>query len=112
MQNNAISWFEIPATDLDRATAFYGRVVGSPLVREHMGPNELAVFPYQRGIGIGGCVLAVDYLKPSDSGNLIYLHIADGIDAALARAEQAGGRIALGKTALPANIQPPIPMSR
>lgn len=38
MQNNAISWFEIPATDLDRATEFYGRVVGSPLVREPMGP--------------------------------------------------------------------------
>lgn len=27
-------------------------------------PNDLAVSPYQRGIGIGGCVLAVEYLKP------------------------------------------------
>jgi uncharacterized protein len=104
MQNNAITWFEIPASNLNRASEFYGKVIGHSLVRETMGPHELAVFPYERATGIGGCIMAVDYLKPSDSGNIIYLSVRDTIDAALTRAQQAGGRVALGKTALPGDM--------
>ncbi len=104
MQSNAISWFEIPANNLDRASEFYGKVIGQSLVRETMGPIELAVFPFERKTGIGGCIMTVDYLKPSDSGNLVYLSVEDDIDSALTRAQQAGGRIALGKTALPGDM--------
>ncbi len=104
MQSNAISWFEIPANNLDRASEFYGKVIGQSLVRETMGPIELAVFPFERKAGIGGCIMTVDYLKPSDSGNLVYLSVEDDIDSALTRAQQAGGRIALGKTALPGDM--------
>lgn len=104
MQPNAISWFEIPVSDLDRASAFYGKVIGQPLVREQMGPQDLAVFPFERKAGIGGCIMAADYLKPGDGGNLIYLAINDDIDAALTRVQQAGGSIAQGKTALPGDM--------
>jgi uncharacterized protein len=104
MQPNAISWFEIPVSDLDRASAFYGKVVGQPLVREQMGPQDLAVFPFERHAGIGGCIMAADYLKPGSAGNLIYLAINDDIDAALTRVQQAGGSIAQGKTALPGDM--------
>lgn len=101
MQNNALSWFEIPASDLDRAATFYGQVIGRALMHEQMGPQAMAVFPYQRGTGVGGCVMASAAMRPSDSGNVIYLSIEDSLDDALVRAEQAGGRVALGKTALP-----------
>jgi uncharacterized protein len=104
MQNNAITWFEIPASNLNRASDFYGKVIGHSLVRETMGPHEMAIFPYEREKGIGGCIMSVDYLKPTDSGNVIYLWVKDDIDAALARAQQAGGRVALGKTALPGDM--------
>jgi predicted enzyme related to lactoylglutathione lyase len=104
MKNNAITWFEIPASNLNRASEFYGKVIGDSLVRENMGAHEMAVFPYERKTGIGGCIMDVDYLKPSESGNLIYLLVKDDIDAALARAQQAGGRVALGKTALPGDM--------
>ena len=36
---NAIAWFEIPTTQLDRAQAFYEAVLGHPMRRENMGPS-------------------------------------------------------------------------
>jgi predicted enzyme related to lactoylglutathione lyase len=104
MHNHAISWFEIPVSDLDRASAFYGKVVGQPLVREQMGPQDLAVFPFERNSGIGGCIMSADYLRPGSTGNMIYLVIKDGIDQALTRVQQAGGSVAQGKTALPGDM--------
>ena len=44
--NNAISWFEIPTTQLDRAQAFYEAVLQRPMRREAMGPSQGAVFAY------------------------------------------------------------------
>lgn len=104
MQNNAISWFEIPVSDLDRASEFYGKLVGKPLLREPMGPQTMAVFPFARDSGIGGCIMNADYMTPGSAGNLIYLAIDDDIDSALMRVAQAGGSIALGKTALPGDM--------
>ena len=43
---NAITWFEIPTTQLDRAQAFYEAVLGRPMRRETMGPSVGAVFAY------------------------------------------------------------------
>ncbi len=48
---NAIAWFEIPTTQLDRAQTFYEAVLGQPLRRENMGPSEGAVFPYDGAAG-------------------------------------------------------------
>ena len=104
MQRTAITWFEIPAKNLDRASLFYTEVIGSPLAREHLGGHEMAVFPYTRDAGVGGCIMIADYLKPGDSSNMIYLAVDDDISAALTRAERAGGRVALGKTALPGDM--------
>ncbi len=103
--NNAVTWFEIPASDLDRAATFYGEVIGRKLARETMGPQEMAVFPYERSSGIGGCVLKTDAVKPGQ-GSIVYLYVGKGkdIDTALSRAESAGGRIALQKTALPNDL--------
>jgi predicted enzyme related to lactoylglutathione lyase len=45
---NPISWFEIPALHLDRASAFYEEILAVPLNRSDIGPSSLAVFPYDR----------------------------------------------------------------
>lgn len=37
---NAISWFEIPSTQLDQAQAFYETVLGCKMRREPIGPSE------------------------------------------------------------------------
>jgi uncharacterized protein len=42
-------------------------------------------------------------MKPTSSGNIIYLVVGD-LDAALSRTQKAGGSIALQKTALPGDM--------
>ena len=100
----AIHWFEIPATDLGRAQAFYERVLATTLRREPMGAVELAVFAYDEP-ACGGCLMAgASAPQPSTSGALVYLDAEPSLDAALARVEVAGGRIATPKVQLPGEM--------
>ena len=100
---SAISWFEIPTTQLDRAQAFYEAVLGRPMRREDMGPSQGAVFAYdpaQDGTG-GALMMGPTAPQPSASGSLVYLDASPSLDVALARVVANGGRIALPRQALP-----------
>ena len=106
---NAISWFEIPSTQLDRAQAFYEAVLNCKMRREAMGPSEGAIFPYRAGdgdnAGVGGAVLAGPTAPaPASGGTLVYLDASPSLDAALARVAKAGGKIALPRQALPPGL--------
>ena len=96
---DALSWFEIPAADLPRATRFYEAVLGRELKPETMGPMRLAIFAYEQP-GVGGCLIAGDGYRPAASGTVVYLSV-DAVDGALERAKSAGGTVALPKTSLP-----------
>lgn len=101
---NAVAWFEIPTTQLDRAQAFYEAVLGQPMRRESMGPgSELAVFAYDPADdGAGGALMAgANAPVPSPHGTLVYMDASPSLDAALERAVAQGGRIALPRQALP-----------
>lgn len=100
---NAISWFEIPTTQLPQAQAFYEAVLGRPLRRESMGPSEGAVFAYDREAGGTGGALMMGPSAPkvSSGGTLVYLDASPALNAALARVLEQGGRVALPRTALP-----------
>lgn len=101
---NAISWFEIPSTQLNRAQAFYEAVLGCKMRRgEPMGPSEGAVFPYDMaGDGVGGALMAgPTATAPGAGGTLVYLDASPSLDAALARVVAAGGAVALPRQALP-----------
>ena len=98
---SAITWFEIPCTQLAQAQAFYETVLDCKLRPEAMGPSQGAVFPYS-GEGVGGALLCGPSApKPGAMGTLVYLNAAPSLDAALARVVDAGGEIALGRQALP-----------
>jgi len=43
--NNAISWFEIPATDLERAQKFYETVFGISMIPMDMENIRMRLFP-------------------------------------------------------------------
>jgi uncharacterized protein len=101
MSLNAVTWFEIPAADLERAQRFYEKTLGVSLKREQMGDEQLAVFPYEQP-GAGGCLHhASRPVQPSRDGTRVYLDAGASLDAALDRALAAGGRIATPKVALP-----------
>jgi uncharacterized protein len=98
---NAVNWFEIPSTQLDAAQVFYETVLNCQMRREPMGPSEGAVFPYD-GEGVGGSVMeGPSAPTPSGAGTLVYLNAAPSLDDVLARVTEAGGLIAMPRTALP-----------
>jgi uncharacterized protein len=102
---NAISWFEIPTTDLNKAQAFYEAMVDCKMRREPMGPSEGAIFPYEREEGVGGALMAGPTAPvPASGGTLVYLDASPSLDAALARAVKAGGKVALPRQALPPGL--------
>ncbi len=74
---HAIHWFEIPVTDLARATAFYGRMLGIAQFRHEMGGgNPMAVFPYDQAVhGVGGALVCNPHLQPSASGAIRSLQV-------------------------------------
>jgi uncharacterized protein len=100
---NAISWFEIPSTQLDQAQAFYETVLGCKMRRE--GPSGGAIFPYAgggEGVGVGGALLpGPSATAPGAGGTLVYLDASPSLDTALVRVVAAGGAIALPRQALP-----------
>jgi predicted enzyme related to lactoylglutathione lyase len=98
---NAITWFEIPVADIDRAQAFYETVLARKLRREDFGGETLAIFPHDKP-GTGGALQAgANGSARAGTGIRIYLDCGPSIDAVLARIEAAGGQIASPKAALP-----------
>lgn len=95
-----ITWFEIPAQDLERAMQFYQTVLQWPLKTETMGGMRMAMFP-SAADRAGGCLIQEAGYRPSKEGTVVYLTAGPNIDAALQRVPQAGGHVTLGKTALP-----------
>ncbi|HEY0855582.1 MAG TPA: VOC family protein [Albitalea sp.] len=101
---HAINWFEIPVRDMQRAQAFYEKLLAAPLRREEMGPETLAIFSADEA-GVSGCLVAgADVPPPAANGSLVYLNAAPSLDAVLARVEAAGGRISTPKTQLPGDM--------
>lgn len=98
---NAITWFEIPVGDLDRAQAFYETVLARRLRRESLGGEALAIFPYDAP-GVGGALQAGAGAAARAGGSIrIYLDCMPSLDAVLSRVEAAGGQIVAPKSALP-----------
>jgi len=100
---SAVNWFEIPSTDLKRATRFYETVLDLKLLSDSMGPVQMAVFPAEKKQPTG-CVIAAEDYRPSANSTTVYLNLADDLSKALARVEKAGGKVPFGKTALPENM--------
>ncbi|QGW81763.1 VOC family protein [Variovorax paradoxus] len=98
---NAISWFEIPVADIDRAQAFYETVLGRTLRRQEFGGETLAVFPYDNPATGGALQAGANASARAGSGIRIYLDCMPSIDAVLSRVEAAGGQIVAPKSALP-----------
>lgn len=85
-----IAWFEIPVSDLARAARFYQAVLGKPLTRETVDGYAMAMF-----VGPGGpegALVKGDVYVPGKAGPILYFRVAN-LDAVLARAVAAGGRV-------------------
>ncbi len=98
---NAISWFEIPSTDIDRAQKFYETIFGLKLIPLDVAQIRMRMFPIDDPMtGIGGAIVnAPGFYVPSQTdGPLVYLNGNPDVQHVLDKVEEAGGKIAVPKT--------------
>ncbi len=97
---NAISWFEIPATDLDRAQKFYETIFDINMIPLDTPGIKMRMFPLENMMGVGGAVVDSDGFHKSSStdGPLIYLNANPDVQQVLDKIEAAGGKITMPKT--------------
>lgn len=99
--NNAISWFEIGTTDLDRATRFYETIFDIQLAPLDLPNIRMRMFPLDDMMTqVGGALVdSGGFHKPSATdGPLIYLNGNPDLQRILDRVEAAGGKIMVPKT--------------
>ncbi|MDX1939341.1 MAG: VOC family protein [Saprospiraceae bacterium] len=96
---NALNWFEIPASDINRAKSFYENIFGIEMQQMEMMGMHMAMFPWapMNGKASGGLVQS-DMHTPSTDGALIYLNANPDLADALSKVESAGGQVVMPKT--------------
>ena len=98
---NAISWFEIPSTDLNRAAKFYETIFNTGLIPLDTPNIKMRMFPLENMMtGVGGAIVySADFYKASATdGPLIYLNGNPDVQLILDKIEAAGGKIIVPKT--------------
>ncbi|HLO37137.1 MAG TPA: VOC family protein [Lacibacter sp.] len=101
--DNAISWFEIPAADIDRAQKFYEAVFNIQMQVMDFGNTKMRLFPLDDPMkGVGGAIVDTGgFHKPSATdGPLIYLNGNPDVQIFLDRVEAAGGKVSVPKTVI------------
>jgi len=100
---HAISWFEIPTIDLQRAQSFYEAIFDIRMVPLDTPQFKMRMFPVEDPANcVGGALsFAEGFYKPSATdGALIYLNANPDVQRVLDKIEAAGGKIVVPKTAI------------
>jgi hypothetical protein len=103
---NALNWFEIPATDIDRAQKFYETIFSMSMhgMGEMMG-MKMTGFPSDPMNGkVSGGLVQGPMHTPAQNGVVIYLNADPSIQAVLDRIEPAGGKVIMPRTQITPEI--------
>ena|SRR3989337_645908 len=98
---SAVSWFEIPSADIERATKFYEDIFGLQLIPMNVAQLQMRMFPIDDPMtGVGDAIVyAEGFYKPSKKkGPLVYLNANPDVQNVLDKVEKAGGKIIVPKT--------------
>ncbi len=97
---SAISWFQIPASDVTRAKQFYETVCGFRLEPLPASPGmDMWGFPADWENGeVRGALVRGEGAVPSATGTAVFLNADPDLQVMLDRVEPAGGRILMPKT--------------
>jgi len=98
---NAISWFEIPTSDINRAQKFYETIFGISMMPMDMPNIKMRMFPLDDMMTqVGGALVdSGGFHLPSEMmGPLIYLNANPDVQLVLDKIEAAGGKILVPKT--------------
>ncbi len=98
--NNPVNWFEIAATNLDRALAFYTQVFGKELQFVDFPGSPMYMFPWNaEGTNAGGAIVKSDQNTPSADGTIVYFE-CDDVENEAGRVEAAGGKLLFPKMSI------------
>jgi uncharacterized protein len=99
---HAISWFEIPTQDLERAQQFYETIFQIQMIPMEFPGFKMRIFPTEDQMNsISGALVHTSpgfYENSATHGVLIYLNANPDVQIVLDRIEAAGGKIAVPKT--------------
>ncbi len=101
--SSALTWFEIPTLDMERARTFYEQVLQTKLKEHKEVGDPMWIFPYAEG-SIGGALIRRAQQQPSigeAGGTMVYLRIEGAVSAAEARVSKAGGSVIVPKMTVP-----------
>jgi predicted enzyme related to lactoylglutathione lyase len=105
---NAISWFEIPTSNLERAQQFYETILQTQLVDMNMPGMPMRMFPVEDPMDphavSGALVHAPGFSEPTQQGCMVYLNANPDVQLVLDRIEAAGGSIVVPKTLISEEI--------
>ena len=90
MIGNAV-WFEIPASNFERAVKFYEAVFQVTLRREKIG-GDLGVFPGSE-TSVNGAVVSQAGYVPAANGAVVYLNTGDDMTPYIDRVVANGGEL-------------------
>lgn len=100
---NALNWFEIPSTDLARATKFYEAIFEIQMFAYEVGGQKMAIFPTPQNKS-SGAIIQEENCKPSADGSIIYLNANPSIQAVIDRIEPNGGKVLIPRTLISEEI--------
>ena len=108
-ETNAINWFEIPVTDLQRAKEFYENILDIKMTSPPPGQGEeMAFFPRKQDTimalsgTVSGALVKSERLKPSADGALIYLNASPTLQPVIDKIIASGGKVLMPKTKIAA----------
>lgn len=95
--NSFISIFEIPATQISRAVAFYQEILNIPIEKMDFPGMKMGLFPYENQ-AITGVIVEGEGNQPTVTGVSIYFNGGDNLQHILDKVEKNGGKIIVPKS--------------
>ena len=94
-KSNAIGWFNIYVSQIERAVTFYENVLQQKLepLGDPTGETQMMAFPTDMSAyGAGGALVKSSHAQPGVGGTMVYFSVGDcSIEAA--RVASAGGQV-------------------
>ncbi len=103
---NSLNWFEIPATDIQRAKKFYESLFEIEMQHMEMMGMQMAFFPatMEPTGHVSGALVQGPMHKTSMDGAVIYLNANPEIQTVIDRIAPNGGKVLMPKTLIKEEI--------
>ena len=100
IRKHAVSWFEIPTRDLNRAEKFYQAILDITFTPLDLEEFQMRMFPVEDPTCVGGslCYSPQSHIPSATEGPLVYLNANPDVQTVLDKVEKAGGKILVPKT--------------